>query len=100
MEFSFTTATIVFFCELLYWFLTVFLISNVIDGHATKSGLFAAALNFTNYLAVFYFVKNIEYLFPVVLGAFVGAILAVEYDKRHKKIAKEDESQKERKVEQ
>ena len=84
-EFSITTAIVVFFCELLYFFLTVFLIDNVIDGHSVKAGAFSAALNFTSYLALFNFVKNFDYLGPACLGAFVGTILATEYDKRKRK---------------
>lgn len=84
-EFSVTGAVVVFFCELLYYFLTVFLVDNIVDGHSVKAGAFSAALNFTSYLALFYFVKNFDYLGPACLGAFVGAILATEYDKRRRK---------------
>lgn len=85
-EFNFTIATIIFFADLLFWFLQVFLINNVRERHSAKSGTFSALLNFTSYIAVFFFVKNIEYLAPACLGAFVGAMMAVEYDKRfHKK---------------
>lgn len=83
MNFEITTALIIFFADLLYWFLTVFLIDKVMDRRSIKAGLFAAALNFNSYIAVFYFVKNLDYLTPACLGAFVGAILAVEYDKRY-----------------
>lgn len=88
MKFEITTALIIFFADLLYWFLTVFLIDKVMDRKSIKAGLFAAALNFNSYIAVFYFVKNLDYLTPACLGAFAGAILAVEYDKRHQQKSK------------
>lgn len=85
-EFNFTIATIIFFADLLFWFLQVFLINNVRERKAAKSGTYSALLNFTSYIAVYFFVKNIEYLAPACLGAFVGAMMAVEYDKIfHKK---------------
>lgn len=83
-EFTFTTALIIFFADFFYWFLTVFLINKVIDSKTIKAGIFAAALNFSSYIAVFYFVKNLNYLLPACFGAFVGSMLAVEYDKRRK----------------
>jgi len=86
VQFSFyTTAIIIFFADLIYWFLNVFLINGVIENKSIKAGVFAAALNFFSYLAVFYFVKNFEYMVAACLGAFIGAALAVEYDKRHQK---------------
>lgn len=84
-EFLITTALIIFFAEFLYWFLTVFLINKVADSETIKAAIFAAALTFSDYLAVFFYVKNIHYLSPACLGAFVGALLAVEYDKRRQK---------------
>lgn len=81
-EFIVTTALIIFFADFFYWFLTVFLINKVMDSKALKAGFFAAALNFSSYIAVFFFVKNLNYLLPACLGAFIGAMLAVEYDKR------------------
>lgn len=81
-EFNLSIAFIVFFADALYWFLTVFLIDKVIDHHALKAGFYAAALNFNSYLAVFYFVKNFDYLAPACFGAFIGAALATEYDRR------------------
>lgn len=84
-EFIVTTALIIFFAEFFYWFLTVFLINKVADSEAIKTAIFAAALTFSDYLAVFFYVKNIHYLSPACLGAFIGALLAVEYDKRRQK---------------
>lgn len=89
MKFEITLAIIIFFCDLLYWFLTVFLVNNVMDNKSIKAGAFAAAINFNSYIAVFYFVQNLDYLTPACLGAFVGATLAVEYDKRHQSQRKE-----------
>jgi L-lactate permease len=88
VEFSIATAVIIFFADFFYWFLTVFLIDKVVESKSIKSGFFAAALNFSSSIAVFYFVKNLEYLTPACLGSFVGAVLAVEYDKRRQKTAK------------
>ncbi|MEI6597216.1 MAG: hypothetical protein WCL13_03375 [bacterium] len=88
MEFEITTALIIFFSDLAYWFLTVFLIDKVADHKSIKAGIFAAAINFNSYIAVFYFVKNLDYLTPACLGAFVGAMLAVEYDRRHQEKVK------------
>jgi len=96
VEFSIATAVIIFFADFFYWFLTVFLIDKVVENKPLKSGFFAAALNFSSSVAVFYFVKNLEYLTPACLGSFVGAALAVEYDRRRQKAA-EVELQKKKK---
>lgn len=83
--FIIATALIIFFAEFFYWFLTVFLINKVTDSEAIKTAIFAAALTFSDYLAVFFYIRNIHYLSPACLGAFIGALLAVEYDKRRQK---------------
>lgn len=88
-----TAALIIFFAEFFYWFLTVFLINKVTDSETLKTAIYAAALTFSDYLAIFFYVKNVNYLLPACLGAFVGAALAVEYDKRRQKNLKAGESQ-------
>ncbi|GEM_PF-4220618 len=93
MDFEISTAVIIFFCDALFWFLNVFLINKVIDHRAFKAGFYAAALNFTSYIAVFYFVKNLEYLTPACLGAFIGAVMATEYSRRRQKIEEVNFSQ-------
>jgi len=96
VKFEITTALIIFFADLMYWFLTVFLINKVLNSKSIKAGLFAAALNFNSYIAVFYFVKNLDYLTPACLGAFTGAILAVEYDKKRQEKPKTKLQKKEK----
>lgn len=98
-QFSLSIALIIFFADAFYWFLTVFLIDNVVDNKPAKAGFFAAALNFSAQLAVYYFVKNFDYMIPACAGAFIGAVLATAYDRRKQKNQNDELEELRRRVE-
>ncbi|MDO8592806.1 MAG: hypothetical protein Q7R92_03495 [bacterium] len=89
-QFSLSIALIIFFADCVYFFLTVFLIDNVVGNKAIKAGFFALLVNFSSQLAVFYFVKNFDYAIPSNAGAFIGAVLATAYDCRKQKNQKDE----------
>lgn len=81
-DFQISIALMLFFADTFFWFFSVFLINNVVSKKPLSSGFSSAALNFSNLLTVYYSVKNLDYMLPACFGAFVGAALATEYDRR------------------
>lgn len=92
-EFLITTALIIFLAEFFYWFLTIFVVSNIIDSEALKTATYAVALTFNDYLATYFYVRNIHYILPACLGAAAGSFLAVKCNKRRQKNLKTGENQ-------
>lgn len=92
-EFLITAALIIFLAEFFYWFLTIFTVNNIIDSEALKTATYAVAITFNDRLATYFYVKEIYYILPACLGAFIGSFLAVKCNKMRQKNLKTVESQ-------
>lgn len=82
-EFQISNWAIIFFADATFFFLTTFYINNVIRNESLKAGIVASMQNFSSYLALYFFVRNFEYILPACAGAFLGTYLATEYDRRN-----------------
>lgn len=87
-----TVALIIVFAEFFYWFLNIFVVENIIKNEALKTASYVAALTLNDYLATYFYVKNIYYIFPACLGAAAGAFLAVKCNEKRKKKNDQDQS--------
>ena len=60
-----------------------FYVRKVAGGHAISAGLFSVGITIFNSLLTIAYVEDRIFLIPVILGAFVGTYLSVDFDKRN-----------------
>lgn len=87
--FNFDTASlgwaetlIVFFSTLVADLLWAVYIRRVSEGKSLQAATYSAFIVLLGAIAVASYVENSWYLFPAIVGAFVGTLITIEFDKR------------------
>lgn len=88
VTFRWFEAVLVFFSTLAADLLWVVYIRRTTEGKALQSAVFSGLIVFLGAFAVAGYVENSWYLFPAVLGAFIGTLFTVTFDKKKTDIKK------------
>ncbi len=79
---SWTEGAIVFISTLVADLLWAIYIRRVGEGKSFQAALYSAFIVLLGAVAVAGYVENSWYLFPAIVGAFVGTLITIEFDKR------------------
>lgn len=85
--FTWAETLLVFFSTLAADLLWAFYIRRTTEGKALQAASYSAIIVLLGAIAVASYVENSWYLFPAIVGAFVGTLLTVGFDRKKAKIS-------------